>query len=171
MLRVILEGRDAPLYHGTTFLGAYLILSTNVIKSNKADFEKAVSFTRDKNVKYGSVTLTIDQKALSSNYKIRPFSRSVADDKSDSLSEERVTQDIKNARRYITGISMTSDLKYRVAKKQIAKSTGQDLIDPNSKSKVRGLYGMCELAKQYSIPISPEIQELYQLILDKVDNQ
>lgn len=120
MIRVLLEGRDAPLYHSTSLESAYKILKSNVFRAStsRGDSNKVVCFTRDKEywIANNVVRFTIDQRKLSQNYRLTPFDYDELKLKSTSgtrifdyqyEAEERVVaRDIKNADRYITEIEI-----------------------------------------------------------------
>ena len=82
MITVLLEGRDAHIYHCTSIYNAYKILDSDklkpVLRASKVtgDTSGSISFTRDKNYSVSSdamIQLTFDQRKLSQRYKIVPI--------------------------------------------------------------------------------------------------
>jgi len=76
---ILLEGRDAPLYHGMTPSKAISVFSSDRIparwKHNIPGMGEVMgnSLSRNKFLKYGYVILTIDQAKLSHTHKIIPL--------------------------------------------------------------------------------------------------
>jgi hypothetical protein len=123
----LIEGRDAPLYHGTDFHSAALIIQTNKMKATNRHYDgkgNAVSMTR--NMKYAFrfplwagdayddndvVVFELDQRKLAQRYKIVSFAfdigtgRSMARGPNEmSEFEERVYSNIANINNFITKI-------------------------------------------------------------------
>jgi len=77
------EGRDAPLYHGTSFYAANNILYRNVMEARGLDhvpnhflMQEAISFTRNfdfaKRWSEDEIVFEVDQRKLAQAYKIVP---------------------------------------------------------------------------------------------------
>jgi hypothetical protein len=136
---ILNEGRDAPLYHGTTFPGLLQILASDTL-GNDGNPEYGGGFvcvTRDKqwahefvssHVGVGSVgtaILTLDQTTLSKRYRIRPYAKdwdaldaqARTEEGEDWLGpyerfdemEERVYGLIKPLSRYLTSIEVNEE--------------------------------------------------------------
>lgn len=120
---VMLEGRDAPLYHGTQISNFIDILKTDTLKpgriynrDNKAGREHgSISLSRNKNVaiEYGDVVFTLDQSKLSDNYKIIPvgdfenkLDATSARKINDGKAEEIITEPITPLHKYIKKIEI-----------------------------------------------------------------
>jgi hypothetical protein len=73
----LLEGRDAPLYHGTGYYEADKILLDNILYSGYFVARPKISFSRDLNVAKNhsgnEIVFMINQTKLSQRYKIDPF--------------------------------------------------------------------------------------------------
>jgi len=77
------EGRDAPLYHGTSLHNAVLIMKNNKLLSNSDTPLKSISFTRSIKaanhfVFHGKgentcVIFEVNQRKLTQRYKIEPY--------------------------------------------------------------------------------------------------
>ena len=120
---VMLEGRDAPLYHGTQISNFIDILKTDTLKpgriynrDNKAGREHgSISLSRNKNVaiEYGDVVFTLDQSKLSDNYKIIPvgdfenkLDATSARKINDGKAEEIITEPITPLHKYLKKIEI-----------------------------------------------------------------
>lgn len=80
----LVEGRDAPLYHGTSICNGANALHLNMLFASHAyeDDPFGVSLTRDLNVAkdfHGEVIFALDQRALAQRYKITPFAATAHD--------------------------------------------------------------------------------------------
>jgi len=115
------EGRDAPLYHGTTLKFGMKILNMNELVSRRSwqDEGTSVSFSRNikharyltimKNAAEGHIIFELDQRKLAQRYKIVPVNdRKLTRDKRPMYShngnnefEERIKGDIKDVSKYI----------------------------------------------------------------------
>lgn len=76
MLRILIEGRDASLYHCTTLDNAMLILNSGVIQGSNYSHKGGVSLTRNKNYLVNDeseVQFELDQRKLSQTKKIEPY--------------------------------------------------------------------------------------------------
>lgn len=135
------EGRDAPLYHGTSFLGIKYILESNTLEygnnpalingkrkngiSTTRNFKYALQWTTDK------IVLELDQRKISQRYKIVPYNysydmdiqagnkkKSAARYKetskriSNEYEEYIITLRIKNIDNYITKLHMDEEAFY-----------------------------------------------------------
>ena len=79
---VLTEGRDAPLYHGTSYSNAAAILAANIIEARTSQFlsgyknrpTKGVSLSRNWRMSggWGPVMFELDQRVLRHNHKIVP---------------------------------------------------------------------------------------------------
>ena len=129
VIQILLEGRDAPLYHTTTVLSAYKILSTDkLIPGQKysditGDKRNTISFTRDKLYSYDGdclIQLKFDQRKLAYNYKFVPIAEPGYSRESGwTESEERlITKKPIPVRKYLLEIELShsfeSDLKARL---------------------------------------------------------
>lgn len=125
MLTVILEGRDAPLYHCTTVKSAVKILdSDRLIPSDRSsgirgDNRQSISFTRDKSYSVADdscIQLVFDQRKLSQNYAIMPISEPGFSRESGwTESEERLlTNKPIPVKKYLREIEVTPGLEHKV---------------------------------------------------------
>lgn len=82
MIIILLEGRDAPLYHCTSIRNAVKILDSDKLLPNErtsditGDKRNTISFTRDKNYSVSGdamIRLQFSQRKLSYNYKFVPI--------------------------------------------------------------------------------------------------
>lgn len=116
-MKLILEGRDAPLYHTTSFKNLMSILDSNTLKVGRtfANGRKpAVCFSRS--IEFassygGNVIIEFDQQKLASKYKIVPVADTINLYKpkvgryvGSSKAEEDIMSDITNVKNYITRI-------------------------------------------------------------------
>jgi len=73
----LVEGRDAPLYHGTSRTSAAYIVAQDEIapRTFHEGVGKGVSLTRMKSVAYGfgEIIFVLDQTKLAQRYKIKPM--------------------------------------------------------------------------------------------------
>lgn len=129
MLRVLLEGRDAPLYHCTSIYNAYKILDSDKLNpvarpsTVTGDKSSNISFTRDKNYSVSGdaiIQLTFDQRKLSQRYKIVPIAElGFSRESGWTESEERlITNKPIKVSDYLISIDVTpgfeSDLKSKL---------------------------------------------------------
>ena len=120
---VMLEGRDAPLYHGTQISNFIDILKTDALKPGRAynrDIKAgrehgSISLSRNKNAatEYGDVVFTLDQSKLSDNYKITPvgdfenkYDTTHARKINNGKAEEIITEPITPLHKYLKKIEI-----------------------------------------------------------------
>ena len=120
---VMLEGRDAPLYHGTQISNFIDILKTDTLKPGriynrdiKAGREHgSISLSRNKSAatEYGDVVFTLDQSKLSDNYKITPvgdfenkYGTTHARKINNGKAEEIITEPITPLHKYLKKIEI-----------------------------------------------------------------
>ena len=86
-LQFLEEGRDAPLYHGTSLLTATKILESGLLKGSKSTLPpfKKIEVSLSRNIKVPihhafhvqdyitCIVFELDQRKLSQNYKIYPY--------------------------------------------------------------------------------------------------
>lgn len=143
MIRVLLEGRDAPLYHFTTVSNFISMMRDGgKIKGQKAGYNYAddnrgrisksevISLTRNKNFNFASIRLTLDQRSLSSRYKIVPYLE-LETDKMDktrtgAMEEVLVAKEI-DLLKYCTEIEIVSSKR---------DSSGKEVIETFSSGKL-----------------------------------
>jgi hypothetical protein len=134
---ILCEGRDAPLYHGTTFGGALLILKQNKMADRTShsnmdlDDINGVSLSRSPRIAhgFGAVVFVLDQRRLSHNYKISPVDYWDTDEKKSfyeptpytregeyTEAEEFVIGPINNVSRYIIRLEMVMTQYERMMK-------------------------------------------------------
>lgn len=136
----ILESRQSPLYHVTSYDSFISIAKSNTLEARSrgpntvrkkySDIpEVRISFSRSWNHFGGDVKLVLDQEKLSSNYKIHPFNvmRNIKrrDGKVSktyrSQSEEYVDKDITNLIKYILRIYVWNGYSEDIAYDNIPK--------------------------------------------------
>ena len=127
------EGRDAPLYHGTTVESVGYILKQNILKPgeqlwiNDDKYKYVSSFTRSERYAYefatehwqesldGIVVFKVDQRKIAQRHKIGPASWLFADMGEDrgtrpdgwiNQSEERVVGTIRKFSQYILSMNV-----------------------------------------------------------------
>lgn len=129
----LFEGRDAPLYHGTSYVNAKAILGTNLLKAQPLpddddwdtrdmpviSLSRSLPFVKDfiqRREKGKGVIFQLDQRKLAQRFKIRPWNYYVNAELSTTARisknvsgifneyEEFITKDIKNFDSYITAI-------------------------------------------------------------------
>jgi hypothetical protein len=144
----LLEGRDAPLFHGSSSGNVNNMLEENMISSEtlqKIDGKnlKGVSLTRSykfalthigpASFKHGyDVILELDQRLLSQNYKIIPFNWSPSwkgppkarymDDLGSEF-EEFVVGPIRNLNKYIVKIHASHEIYYNASQETKDRSS------------------------------------------------
>lgn len=97
MIEIIIEGRDAPLYHCTDLTSAINILATNELRPGIASTaswgeQDAICFTRDSRYTVhpdSIIQFVFNQAKLVNKYKVRPVSEP-GFDQDQSESEERI---------------------------------------------------------------------------------
>ena len=132
---ILLEGRDAPLYHATGPGNALFIIENNEFKPRTShslkkvglsDHEEGISLSRNIHSArlFGDVVFELDQRKLSQNYRMIPFDYWGLSNEPENVglgrrkeryaeAEEFVIGPIKNASRYITAIHISQrTLKY-----------------------------------------------------------
>lgn len=116
MIRVLLEGRDAPVYHCTDYFGLDAILdSDSILASTRVNGGvSGVCVTRDKNYYVKSlvksyVQIALDQRRISQRYKIVPYAeKDYRKDRETHESEERiVTKKLTKVKDYILYVDMS----------------------------------------------------------------
>lgn len=129
MIEILLEGRDAPLYHCTSVLSAVRIIDNDRLKpsdrfsSLTGDKRGTISFTRDKSYSVSGdamIRLEFDQRKLAQNYKFIPIAEPGYSRESGwTESEERLISDkpipvLKYLKEIEVTPSFESDIKARL---------------------------------------------------------
>lgn len=184
MLTVILEGRDAPLYHCTDFYGLDKILSTNkILASTRVNGGKVgVCVTRDKSYYVNSLVKTdiqiaLDQRKISQRYRIEPYSeesyRKVTGEKPYESEERIVVKQLSGVDKYILHVDM-SDKEIAREEKYLRKV--RDTLDLTWKGinqiledadlatddvvECSGLFLVPELCHRYGIKLGPNLTKI-----------
>lgn len=116
MIHVLLEGRDAPLYHCTSLLNAIKILESGVIKGSRFSTGGGVSLTRDKTYWVGAssqVQFVIDQRKLSQNVKIVPVAERHFGKGTRYFEAEEVAMSDILVSKYVYEVDIASDVASR----------------------------------------------------------
>ena len=140
------EGRDAPLYHGTSMMNFIAIMATNELSgSDPMDdigiTQLSVRLTRDLSMgkkfahldrkTYGGI-LVLDQTKLAQNYKMFPFSDNnigATRDTNNSESEEVVvTDNIFPLSKFLTGYYATPEDILQVTDSQSSRDEIREYI-------------------------------------------
>lgn len=110
----LLEGADAPLFHGTTYENAVKIIQQDTIKArtghriNKTDKNKTmgVSLSRDWRVPgaFGNVIFEVDQRLLRQSHKIVPMNYSESIPRGWAEAEEFLIGPLTDLNRYLLTI-------------------------------------------------------------------
>jgi len=110
--QALMEGRDAPLYHGTHYIPAIRILEQNAIQADTVqrimDYlhdERGVSLSRLRNsaLKFGEVLFVLDQTKLSHNFKIYPVDFFAYSAEPENRGQGRRQGDYNEAEEFVAG--------------------------------------------------------------------
>lgn len=120
MIRVLLEGRDAPLYHCTSLPSAIKILESGYIKRSRFSTGNGVSLTRDKNYWVGAssqVQFVVDQRKLSHNVELVPVAERHFSKGSRYFEAEEVAMSDISVSKYVYEVDIAPDVvgRYREA--------------------------------------------------------
>ena len=183
MLTVILEGRDAPVYHCTDFYGLDKILSSNkILASTRVNGGKSgVCVTRDKTFYVKSliqsdIQIALDQRKISNRYKIEPYAEKDYRKGSSKPfeSEERIiTKELPNVDKYILYVDMSDK---EIAREETYLRKVRDTLDLTWKGINRiledadlatddvvecsGLFLVPELCHRYGIKLGPNLTKI-----------
>lgn len=177
MIRVLIEGRDAPLYHTTSIRNAYKILDNDKLVPGQkysdvtGDKRNTISFTRDKLYSVGNdamIQLKFDQRKLSYNYKFVPIAEPGYSRESGwTESEERlVTNKPIPVRKYLLEIelahSFESDFKSRLG---YIYDTPRDKWDADDKA----LYQLWRWWEDGEFPFGKNIHKLFTWFMNTIN--
>ncbi|AMM45048.1 hypothetical protein SP15_243 [Bacillus phage SP-15] len=165
------EYKSAPLYHGTDYHSAYLILQTNMLKANTSNETEThgVSFTRNKNEWYYKFVFVVDQAKLANNHKVAPVYRHGIAGR--DLAEERVPYDIRNLNKLLIEVDVRGDTNLRIIRKKLLKMTPENLVTLPSNSILQSyhyLYLAIKLAIKNRIKLGKnllKVKAMYEEIL------
>lgn len=169
---------EYPLYHGTNEHNLLEILESNELRAGISNETETygVSFTRNSRESYGSVDIVVDRYELMNNYHLEPIYRDGIAGR--DLAEERCNRTIKDIRKYIKQVRVTSPFTLRYLKR-IAPKYGRLLVDSDklpADGKRRSpiineyyyLYSVIELCRQYNISMNPELIKVSNILDDIV---
>ena len=109
MIKILLEGRDAPLYHCTTLENAMKILNSGFIKGSYYSHKGGVSLTRNKNYwvnDESEIQFEIDQRKLSQTMKIEPYAYFNRKKGTRNYESEEVVMGDVSVKKYVTRVDI-----------------------------------------------------------------
>lgn len=182
MINVLLEGRDAPVYHCTDYYGLDAILESDcILASTRVNGgPSGVCVTRDKNYFVNSliksdIQIALDQRKISQRYKIVPYAeKDYRKDTGKHESEERiVTKKLTKVKDYILYVDMSPkeiareethlnkiteelDLSWKGIEDIVenADNASDDLIEAS------GLFLVPYTCNKHNIPLGPNLRKI-----------
>lgn len=183
MIEILLEGRDALVYHCTDYFGLDAILSSDkILASTRVNGGKqGVCVTRDKNYFVKSliksdIQIALDQRRISQRYKIEPYAEKdyrKGTEKGSESEERIVTKELTNVSKYIVYVDMDKkeiareeshlkkvidslDLSWEGIESIVenADSASDDVIEAS------GLFLVPYTCHNYNIPLGANLQKI-----------